>query len=130
MAEENRVFSLLVVDDEAAIRTVLRLILVRAGYDVAEAENGEEALSKVREEKPDLLLLDVMMPGMDGFSVCEQLRGDPETADLPIIMLSARTDSRSKQESKRVGATKYLTKPLAPDKLLFHIGEALANHDE
>jgi len=126
VVEVEKTSSLLVVDDEDAIRTVLRLILVRAGYDVTEAESGEGALRKVREEKPDLILLDVMMPGMDGFSVCERLRADPETADLPIIMLSARTDSRSRRESRRVGATKYLTKPLAPDKLLFHIGETLA----
>ncbi len=130
MAEESKTYLLLVVDDEAAIRTVLRLTLVRAGYDVTEAENGEDALSKVREEKPDLLLLDVMMPGMDGFAVCEQLRTDPETADLPIIMLSARTDAHSKRESKRVGATKYLTKPLSAEKLLFHVGEALSKGEE
>jgi len=130
VVEVEKTSSLLVVDDEDAIRTVLRLILVRAGYDVTEAESGEGALRKVREEKPDLILLDVMMPGMDGFSVCERLRADPETADLPIIMLSARTDSRSRRESRRVGATKYLTKPLAPDKLLFHIGETLAKSSE
>ena len=126
MAEEERAFSILVVDDEDAIRAVLRLILVHAGYEVAEAENGEDALKKVQEEKPDLMILDVMMPGMDGFSVCEQIREDSETADMPVFMLSARTDSRSRNRGKQVGATKYLTKPLAPDQLLFHINETLA----
>jgi CheY-like chemotaxis protein len=129
VAKVEKTISLLVVDDEDVVRTVLRLILVRAGYEVSEAENGEDALLKVREEKPDLMILDVMMPGMDGFAVCEQIRSDPETADLPIIMLSARTDSRSRNRSKSVGATKYLTKPQTPEQLLFHIGEILANLD-
>jgi len=124
--EQGKTTAVLVVDDEVAIRTMLRLTLVRAGYEVTEAENGEDALSKVREEMPALVLLDVMMPGMDGFAVCEQLRSDPQTADIPIIIFSARTDTRSKNESKRVGATKYLTKPLAPEKLLIHVEEALA----
>jgi two-component system alkaline phosphatase synthesis response regulator PhoP len=117
--------AILVVDDEEMIRSVLRLTLVRAGYDVTEAENGEDALSKVQEEMPDLILLDVMMPGMDGFAVCEQLRQSPDTADLPIIMLSARSDSLSRQKGRRVGATKYLTKPLEATKLLQHVEEAL-----
>jgi two-component system alkaline phosphatase synthesis response regulator PhoP len=117
--------AVLVVDDEEMIRSVLRLTLVRAGYDVTEAESGEDALSKVQEELPDLILLDVMMPGMDGFAVCEQLRQSPDTADLPIIMLSARSDSLSRQKGRRVGATKYLTKPLEANKLLQHVEEAL-----
>ena len=74
--------SILVVDDEDMIRSLLRLILVREGYEVMEAENGEDALSMVREEKPDLVLLDVMMPGMDGFTVCERLRQSP-ARDVP-----------------------------------------------
>ena len=121
--------SVLVVDDEDMIRSVLRLTLVRAGYDVTEAESGEEALAKVQEDRPDLILLDVMMPGMDGFAVCEQLRRDPDTVDLPIIMLSARSDSQSRKESVRAGATKYLTKPLETNKLLAHVQEELEQTD-
>jgi len=121
--------SILVVDDEDMIRSLLRLILVREGYEVMEAENGEDALSMVREEKPDLVLLDVMMPGMDGFTVCERLRQSPDTADLPIIMLSARTDSHYGRESRRVGATKYLTKPVVADMLLRHVQEVLETSD-
>jgi len=122
--------AVLVVDDEDMIRSVLRLTLVHAGYDVTEAENGEDALSKVQEERPDLILLDVMMPGMDGFAVCEQLRQSPDTAGLPIIMLSARSDSRSRQEGRRVGATKYLTKPVEANKLLKHVEEVLEKSDK
>ncbi len=125
MSEIDKKTSLLIVDDEDAIRTVLRLILVRAGYDVFEAENGEEALLKVAKEKPDLIILDVMMPGMDGIEVCQKLRSDPETAELPVIMLSAKTGSYYRNRSEDAGATKYLTKPIAADQLLAHIAECL-----
>ena len=117
---------ILVVDDEEEIRTVLRLALTRGGYDVREADSGEAALSLIQEERPDLVLLDVMMPGMDGFAVCRQLRADTQTADLPVIILSAKTDSRSKQEGLEAGATKYLTKPLSPDQLILHVNDTLA----
>lgn len=125
MSTIDKKSSLLIVDDEDSIRTVLRLILVRAGYDVAEAENGEEALFKVATEKPDLIILDVMMPEMDGIEVCQKLRSEPETAELPVIMLSAKTGSYYKNRSKDAGATKYLTKPIIPDLLLSHIADCL-----
>lgn len=117
--------SVLIVDDEAMARTLLRLMLVRAGYDVTEAENGYDALERIKQEPPDLILLDVMMPGIDGFAVCETLRQQPTTAALPIIMLSAKTDLNSINKGLQVGATKYLTKPLTPDDLTRHVAEVL-----
>ena len=117
--------SILVVDDEDIIRSLLRLTLVRAGYDVTEAETGEEGISIVRQQIPDLILLDVMMAGIDGFEVCEQIRQDPDIAHIPIIMLSARKDPESRRESQRVGATDYLTKPVAIDVLLWRVDRAL-----
>ncbi len=119
--------SILVVDDEELIRSLLRLTLVRAGYDVIEAETGEEGITIVREQRVDLILLDVMMPGIDGFAVCEQIRQDPDMAHIPIIMLSARKDPQSRRESERVGATDYLTKPWATDVLLWRVDRALKN---
>lgn len=116
---------ILVVDDEEEIRMVLRLALARAGYDVVEAEDGEEALQRIAETPPDAVLLDVMMPGMGGYAVCQTLREEPRTAALPVIMLSARTDARSRQAGMRAGATKYLTKPLAAEALLRHVSEVL-----
>ena len=110
--------SVLIVDDEPMARTLLRLMLVRAGFD---------ALDKVRKSRPDVILLDVMMPGMDGFSVCERLRNDTETASLPIIMLSAKTDLASINKGLRAGATVYLTKPISPEELTRHVREALEN---
>lgn len=118
--------SVLVVDDEPMARTLLRLMLVRAGFNVAEAEDGFDALAKVKKSRPDLILLDVMMPGIDGFAVCETLRQEADTATLPVIMLSAKTDLTSISKGLRVGATKYLTKPISPDELTRHVQDALS----
>jgi len=111
-------------------RTLLRLMLVRAGFHVTEAEDGFDALDKVRKNQPDVVLLDVMMPGMDGFAVCEQLRNEPATAELPIIMLSAKTDLDSINKGLRAGATVYLTKPISPEDLTQHVREVLIPFDE
>lgn len=115
----------LIVDDEPMARTLLRLMLVRVGFNVSEAEDGYDALEQVQQNLPDVILLDVMMPGMDGFSVCEELRQRKETATLPIIMLSAKTDLDSINKGLRIGATKYLTKPISPEDLTRHVKEAL-----
>ena len=119
--------SVLIVDDESMARTLLRLMLVRAGFNVSEAEDGYDALEKVRKNRPDIILLDVMMPGMDGFTVCETLRSNPDTLSLPIIMLSAKTDLDSINKGLRAGATVYLTKPISPEDLTRHVREVLEN---
>ncbi|RMG99422.1 MAG: response regulator [Chloroflexi bacterium] len=124
---ENLTQSVLVVDDEPMARTLLRLMLVRAGFNVSEAEDGYDALEKVKKIRPDVILLDVMMPGMDGFTVCETLRNEEDTASLPIIMLSAKSDLDSINKGLRVGATKYLTKPISPEELTRHVREVLNN---
>ncbi|KPK12637.1 MAG: hypothetical protein AMJ56_04735 [Anaerolineae bacterium SG8_19] len=109
---------------------MLRLILVRAGFEVREAKDGYEALEQVERIIPDVMLLDIMMPGMDGFTVCQILREQENTVDLPIIMLSARADPESVNTGLRVGATKYLTKPVTPDELTRHIREVLSIEGE
>lgn len=106
-------------------RTLLRLMLVRAGFQVSEAEDGYDALDKVQRSKPDLVLLDVMMPGMDGFAVCETLRSKTDTSSLPVIMLSAKTDLNSINRGLQVGATRYLTKPISPDELARQVRDVL-----
>ena len=126
-ANDNLHQSVLIVDDESMARTLLRLMLVRAGFNVSEAEDGYDALEKVRKNRPDIVLLDVMMPGMDGFAVCESLRSNPETLSLPIIMLSAKTDLDSINKGLRAGATVYLTKPISPEDLTRHVREVLEN---
>lgn len=115
--EDHLSQSVLVVDDEPMARTLLRLMLVRAGFEVSEAEDGYDALEKIEAELPDLVILDVMMPGMDGFSVCRAVRESARTAQLPVIMLSAKTDLESVNRGLRAGANKYLTKPISPDEL-------------
>jgi DNA-binding response OmpR family regulator len=115
----------LVVDDEEEIREVLRLTLALAGYDVREAEDGKRALASVEVDPPDLIILDVLMPGMNGFEVCRQVRGDSRSAHVPILMLSAKTDARSRAEGLHAGATAYLTKPIAADQLIRHVADAL-----
>ena len=127
---DNIHHSVLIVDDEPMARTLLRLMLVRAGFHVSEAEDGFDALEKVRKNQPDVILLDVMMPGMDGFAVCEKLRSEPATAELPIIMLSAKTDLDSINKGLRAGATIYLTKPISPEELTQHVRDALVQFDE
>lgn len=118
-------YSVLVVDDDPMKRQLLRLILERAGFGVAEAADGLEALLSLDNEVPDLMTLDVMMPQMDGFVVCERVRQNPKTAELPIIMVSARADGGSIREGLAAGANRYLPQPVMPDKLISTVNELL-----
>ena len=110
--------TILIVDDEMPTRTLFRIMLQGAGYDTVEAEDGEEALALIAEQIPDVVLLDVMMPNMDGFAVCATLRANEATASLPILMLSADTSSGTAVKGKEVGANMFLTKPVPRPKLL------------
>lgn len=129
MAAGNGTRRILLVDDEALMRAVWRLALSWLGYDVVEAENGPEALRLVRKQRPDLVLLDSMMPGMDGFAVCAELRRHEETAELPVIMMTPRQDEESIARGRAAGATKHVTKPVAPDELERHVRETLSAYD-
>ena len=131
MSIKNSILNLvLIVDDEPMARTLLRLMLVRAGFDVLEAEDGQEALDKMKEELPDVVILDVMMPGMNGFAVCAEMAKVDRLATIPVMMLSAKTDIQSRKEGLSSGATRYLTKPIAPDVLTQHVHEILAELEE
>ena len=121
---------ILVVDDEPMARDLVRLMLQRAGFDVFEAVDGHDALEKVKERLPDLIILDVMMPGLDGFSVCRAIRAEKATATLPIIMLSARTHPDSVQEGLEAGADKYLSKLISRTDLIQNVREALGDLPE
>jgi len=122
--------SVLVVDDEPMARMLLRLMLVRAGFEVIEAEDGASALSLVAARSPDVVILDVMMPGMDGFEVCETLRRTRSKRELPIVMLSAKTDHQSIRRGLDIGANSYLTKPISPEVLTNHVLEVLSSGAE
>ena len=119
-------YSVLVVDDEFRNREMLRMMLEIMGYIVFEAEDGIDALAKVAENRPDVMILDVMMPNMDGITLCKQLRSQPETADLPIIMLSGKTHDSAIQEGLEAGANQYMKKPMAAQELLANV-KALAS---
>lgn len=106
-------------------RNLLRLMLERAGFTILEAEDGLKALDVVADDTPDVLLLDVMMPNMDGITVCETLRAQTETAVLPIILLSARTSPEAVRVGMEAGATKYLGKPVSREELIRTIREVL-----
>ena len=119
--------SILIVDDEPMARTLLRLMLVRSGYEVIEAVDGYDALEKLRTILPDLVVLDVMMPGLNGFDVCTNIRDSDATSRIPVIMLSAKTDTQSIEQGMSAGATKYLTKPVSPDELTRQVSDILAD---
>lgn len=105
----------LVIDDEDDIRRVARLSLAAVGgMDVCEASSGSLAVRKAREEQPDVVLLDMMMPGMDGLATIRALRGDPETADIPVVFLTAKAMSAEVDRLKGLGACGVLVKPFDP----------------
>ena len=107
----------LVVDDHILNVKLLEAKLQVVGFTVDTAMNGEEALAKVAAERPNLVLLDVMMPGMDGYEVCRRLRANPATAGLPVIMVTALDKESDREAGMAAGAEEYLLKPFAPDQL-------------
>src|SRR5512137_1839850 len=112
---------LLVVDDTAANRQLLTNLLTEQGYIVHPASDGELALEFVRSTIPDLILLDIRMPGMDGYEVCRRLKADERTRDIPIIFISILEDERDKVQGFRAGAVDYITKPFQPEEVLARI---------
>lgn len=118
-------YKILVVDDEPPIVRLMEFILARQGHQMLVAVNGEEALEKVRTQNPDLVLLDIMMPRIDGYEVARTLRADPATADLPIIMLSAKAQEEDIQKGIDVGVNEYITKPFSPEQLVHVVTDYL-----
>jgi two-component system, OmpR family, response regulator MprA len=111
--------TILVVDDDAGLRKAVRRVLVSQGFDVEVAEDGAEALDRLRDGRFDLVVLDVMMPGSDGIAVCERLRADKD--DLPILMLTARDAVRDRVAGLEAGADDYLVKPFANEELVARV---------
>ena len=108
----------LVVEDEAALATMLRYNLEKQGFHVEEAVDGQEALTRIAEAAPDIVLLDWMLPAMSGIEVCRQIRRRPATRDLPVIMVTARTEDGDAVRGLNTGADDYITKPFSMDALL------------
>jgi two-component system phosphate regulon response regulator PhoB len=115
----------LVVEDEAALQQLLAYNLQRAGFDVEQAFDSDEALTLIAERAPDLILLDWMLPWMSGLELCRQLRRKKETANLPIIMLTARTEEPDRLQGLDTGADDYITKPFSIDELIARVRAVL-----
>lgn len=116
---------ILIVDDEASNREALEHLLQTEGYDTVTADRGKQALLLVLDRAPDLILLDVTMPDMDGFSVASMLKGDPATARIPIIMVSAHTGRGALMVGLSTGVESYLTKPVDPAELALNVRNLL-----
>ncbi len=116
---------ILVVEDEEDIQELMSYNLGKEGYDVICADDGESALKKVKSKKPNLIILDLMLPGIDGLSVCKQLRADTDTRDIPVVMLTAKGEEADVVSGLEVGADDYVTKPFSPRVLLARIRAVL-----
>ncbi|RBI69307.1 two-component system response regulator [Vreelandella sulfidaeris] len=108
----------LVVDDEPNIVLSLEFLMEQAGFEVVTAEDGEQALARVKDDQPDLLLLDISLPGISGFDVLERLRSEEATAQLPIIMLTAHGRDVEREKGMALGADDYITKPFSTQSLV------------
>ena len=115
----------LVVDDEPDIVALIAYHLVKAGYRVSTAATGPDALNAARQERPALIILDLMLPGMSGYDVLEQLRSQPATQDLAVLLLSARREEQDRIRGLSLGADDYLTKPFSPQELALRVGAIL-----
>jgi two-component system, OmpR family, phosphate regulon response regulator PhoB len=116
---------ILVVDDEADIVALVAYHLAKAGYRVSTASSGTDALPAVRNEQPALVVLDLMLPGLSGYEVLEQLRADPATAATAVLMLTARREEADRIRGLLLGADDYLTKPFSPQELVLRVGAIL-----
>lgn len=118
-------WSILVVDDEPLTQNMIRMMLEPVGFEVTAAMDGVEALECIKKRKPDVMILDVMMPQLDGIEVCKILRSQPETADLPILMLSGKTNFTAEQEGLAAGANCYRFKPIGRAELIEELHKLL-----
>jgi two-component system alkaline phosphatase synthesis response regulator PhoP len=116
---------ILVIEDDPATLRLVDYSLRHKGYQVLTASNGLEGIRKARSEKPDLIILDVMLPGMDGFEICHRLRSEPDTAQLLILMFSAKAQEVDRGTGLKVGADDYLTKPVDPRELVNRVESLL-----
>ncbi len=118
---------ILVIEDDPGSLRLIEYTLEQEGYQVLTATNGLEGLRKALKENIDLVVLDVMLPGIDGFEICHRLRAEPRTAQLPILMLSAKAQEVDKTTGLKEGADYYLTKPVVPSEVINRVGILLAH---
>lgn len=116
---------ILIVDDDSDSRTILTCILEDGGYEVGVAKDGVEALQEIEDHPPDLVLLDVMMPGKNGFEVCESVKSNPKMSHITIIMISAKSDPISQEKALMLRASDYIIKPINPSEVLRRVRKFL-----
>ena len=119
---------ILLVDDSATVLMMERMILASEGVELHTAKNGLEAHQKAKEERPDLILMDVVMPQLDGLQACKAIRADPETHDIPIIMVTTRGENTNMEEGFKNGCNEYITKPINSTELLRMVRHYLGSH--
>jgi len=126
---------ILIIEDDPSTLRLIRYTLQQEGYQVLTASNGLEGLRKAKSEEPDLIILDAVLPGVDGFEICRRLRAEPQTAKLPILMVSAKARAIDKATGLKVGADDYITKPWHRPELVTKIAamlqrnNAVSNHN-
>ena len=117
--------TILVVEDDENIQQLVGYNLAKAGFHVLYADNGEQALSLIKRERPELIVLDLMLPGLSGFEICKLVRKDPKTKSVPIVMLTAKSEENDIAAGLDLGADDYITKPFSPKILVSRIKAAL-----
>lgn len=122
--------TILVVDDEQDLLDLIEYNLRQEGFNVLKAENGKDGIQMAKEHMPDLVLLDIMMPQMDGIEVCDRMREDPTLTHIPIIFLTARSDEKTEIEGLNKGADDFITKPISTSKLISRIKAVLRRFEE
>ena len=121
---------ILIVDDDTSITLSISFVLEKEGYIVTTAVDGEEAVKKAKEELPHLIVLDIMLPKMNGFEVCKRLKANAQTREIRIIMLTAKGDEKDKRLAEELGVNGYITKPFNIDTLLSEIKKGAANGEK
>ncbi|OQY30305.1 MAG: hypothetical protein B6244_00140 [Candidatus Cloacimonetes bacterium 4572_55] len=116
---------ILIVDDNPSIRGPLGFLLEEEGFDVEVAENGHEAMEKIRQKLPSLIFLDLMMPGKNGYEVCKEIKTDPTMKDIYIVVLTAKGQPQDKEKVLSFGANEYISKPFSPVKIVDKVQELL-----
>jgi len=120
--------TILIVDDDAFIRRPLEFILRQEGFDPVTAVDGDDCFRKLADHPADLIILDVMMPGRDGFEVCRTLKQDPQLAGIPVILLTARGREHDRERGLALGAVDFVTKPYSPSELIARVRELLSDN--
>jgi DNA-binding response OmpR family regulator len=126
----TRKAKILLIDDHRTVLRLLDAILKLRGYDLLYAENGRQGMNLARQEQPDLILLDVMMPEIDGFKVCQYLKGQAQTAHIPVVFLTARGAADDQEAGRRAGAQGFLTKPFLAREVLDLVERVLAGRSD